>query len=107
MTTLTFLDYISLVFNPWLSENHVQRPVVELADGHKSHLSPETVEFCASYGIIFVALYPNSTHMIQLLDVSVFKSLKGLWEKAKRTWKAFNSDRPSYTVAFQYATITK
>ncbi|KAL5479554.1 hypothetical protein EMCRGX_G023088 [Ephydatia muelleri] len=78
MTTLTFLDYISLVFNPWLSENHVQRPVVVFADGHKSHLSPETVEFCASNGIILVALYPNSTHMIQPLDVSVFKSLKGL-----------------------------
>ncbi|KAL5467063.1 hypothetical protein EMCRGX_G031235 [Ephydatia muelleri] len=93
MTTLTFLDYISLVFNPWLSENNVQRPVVVFADGHKSHLSLETVEFCASNGIILVALYPNSTHTIQPLDVSVFKSLKGLWEKAKRTWKAFNSDQ--------------
>ena len=89
----SFLDYISLVFNPWLSDNQVQRSVLVFVDGHKSHLSPETVEFCASNGIILVALYPNSTHMIQPLDESVFKSLKGLREKAKRTWKASNSNQ--------------
>ena len=31
--------------------------------------------------------------MMQPLDVSVFKSLKGLWEKAKQRWKASNSDQ--------------
>ena len=87
MTTLTFFDYISQVFNPWLMEQQVQKPVLVFAGGHKSHLSPETCDFCASNGIFLVALYPNFTHMLQPLDVSVFKSLKGLWEKAKHKWK--------------------
>ena len=47
MTTLTFFDYISQVFNPWLTEHQVQRPVLVFADGHKSHLSAETTDFCA------------------------------------------------------------
>ena len=84
MTAFTFLDYLSQVFDHWLTEQQVQRPVLVFADGHKSHLSPETANFCASNGILLVALYPNSTHMLQPLDVSVFKSLKGFWEKPKK-----------------------
>lgn len=39
MTSLTFFDYMSQVFEPWLSDNNVTRPVLVLAfaDGHKSH----------------------------------------------------------------------
>ncbi|KAL5493432.1 hypothetical protein EMCRGX_G014613 [Ephydatia muelleri] len=40
--------------------------------------------------ILLVALYPNSTHLLQPLDVSVFKSLKNLWTTAKNLWKASN-----------------
>ena len=88
MIAFNFLDYFSQVFDPWLTEQQVQRPVLVFADGHKSHLSPETANFCTSNGILLVALYPNSTHMLQPLDVSVFKSLKGFWETAKKNWKA-------------------
>ena len=66
------------------------RPILVFADGHKSHLSLETADFCAAKQIILVALYPNSTHMLQPLDVSFFKALKGHWEKAKHAWKAFH-----------------
>ena len=86
MTTLTFL-YISQVSDPWLTER-VQRPVLVFADGHKSHLTPETANFCASNGILLIALYSNSTHLLQPLDVSVFKLLKSLREKAKNKRKA-------------------
>ena len=90
MTSLTFFDYMSQVFEPWLSEDNVTRPVLVFADGHKSHLSLETADLCAAKQIILVALYPNSTHMLQPLDVSVFKALKSHWEKAKHAWKAYH-----------------
>ena len=89
MTTLTFLDYISLVFNPWLSENHVQRPVVVFADGHKSHLSPETVEFCASNGTIFVALYPNSTPYDTTLRCVSLQVIEGAMGESKKNMEGF------------------
>eukprot|EP00731_Ephydatia_muelleri_P036377 Em0244g2a len=69
------------------------KPVLVFADGHKSHLSPETTDFCASNGIFLVALYPNSTHMLQPLDISVFRSLNGLWEKVKHRWKTSTSNQ--------------
>eukprot|EP00731_Ephydatia_muelleri_P038303 Em0713g1a len=90
MTSVTFYDYISQVFEPWLTANHVPRPVLVYADGHKSHLSLEIAEFCREKRILLVALYPNSTHLLQPLDVSVFKSLKNLWTTAKNLWKASN-----------------
>eukprot|EP00731_Ephydatia_muelleri_P032532 Em0024g76a len=90
MTSVTFYDYISQVFEPWLTANHVPRPVLVYADGHKSHLSLEIAEFCREKRILLVALYPNSTHLLQPLDVSVFKSLKNLWTTAKNLWKAYN-----------------
>ena len=90
MTSVTFYDYISQVLEPWLTANHVPRPVLVYADGHKSHLSLEIAEFCREKRILLVALYPNSTHLLQPLDVSVFKSLKNLWTTAKNLWKASN-----------------
>ena len=83
MTSATFYDYMLQVFEPWLVQSNIPRPVLVYADGHKSYLSLEVAEFCTSKGILLVALYPNSTHLLQPLDVSVLKSLKSLWATAK------------------------
>ena len=78
MTSLIF--FMSQVFEPWLTTNH---------HGHKSHLSLEIAEsFLYERQILLIALNPNSTHLLQPLDVSVFKSLKSLWSTAKNKWKA-------------------
>ena len=90
MTSLTFYDYMSQVFEPWLTANQIPRPILVYADGHKSHLSLEIAEFCTEKQILLIALYLNSTHLLQPLDVSVFKSLKSLWTTAKNKWKAAN-----------------
>ena len=90
MTSLTFYDYMSQVFEPWLTANQIPTPILVYADGHKSHLSLEIVEFCTEKQILLIALYLNSTHLLQPLDVSVFKSLKSLWTTAKNKWKAAN-----------------
>ena len=90
MTSLTFYDYMSQVFEPWLTANQIPTPILVYADGHKSHLSLEIAEFCTEKQILLIALYLNSTHLLQPLDVSVFKSLKSLWTTAKNKWKAAN-----------------
>lgn len=36
-------------------------------------------KFCSDKEIILVALYPNSTHVLQPLDVAIFKPLKQSW----------------------------
>ncbi len=40
------------------------------------HLS----NFCRENGIHIIALYPHATHLLQPMDVSVFKQLKSLWK---------------------------
>ena len=46
----TVYDYTSQVFEPWLIQSNIPRPVLVYADGHKSHLSLEVAEFCTSKG---------------------------------------------------------
>ena len=59
-------------------------------DGHCSHLKIETSNLCSQYGIVSVALHPNSTHMLQPADVSVFKPLKDEWKETVQQWKFDN-----------------
>ncbi|CAH0728792.1 unnamed protein product, partial [Brenthis ino] len=42
-------------------------------------------QFCAENDI---ALPPNTTHIMQLADVSVFRPLKQEWKKTLRNWQA-------------------
>lgn len=76
MTAEAFFSYIANVFYPYLVQNEVTFPVVVFLDGHSSHLS----EFCSNTGIILISLFPNSTHILQPLDVSVFGVLSILRE---------------------------
>ena len=53
-----------------------QRPLLLLIDGHKSHMGLELVDLCRENNVILFCLPPHTTHALQPLDVSVFKSLK-------------------------------
>lgn len=88
MTTATFFEYITDLFHPFLRALDVAFPVIVFLDGHTSHLSFETQDYCQSNGIILVPLYPNSTHILQPMDVACFKSLKYEWREAVHAWKA-------------------
>lgn len=90
MTAETFFEYISNIFLPFIIENNIERPVVVFLDGHKSHLSLHLSKFCRENKIIMVALYPNSTHIIQPLDVAVFGPLKCKWKKIVKQWRIEN-----------------
>ncbi|KAH0808864.1 hypothetical protein GEV33_013927 [Tenebrio molitor] len=88
MRSDTFYEYIANGLNKWLDENKVTRPILLLVDGHKSHLSVELSQFSHERGIILYALPPNTTHIMQPADVSVFKPLKTNWKKTVRQWQA-------------------
>lgn len=81
MTSPIFFEYICNAFNTWLIKKKIPKPVIIFLDGHESHLSMHLSEFCDKNGIIIYCLPPNSTHLIQPADVSVFKPLKSYWKK--------------------------
>ena len=81
MTAKNFYEYMANCFEPWLTVKGIKRPVLFYLDGHSSHMTLNLSEFCSSHDIILVALYPNSTHLLQPLDVAFFIALKFQWEK--------------------------
>lgn len=73
-------------------ERAIPKPVILFLDGHSSHLSLHVSTFCAKENIILISLYPNTTHICQPLDVSVFKPLKTKWRDDVRIWRSNNFD---------------
>ncbi|XP_050499973.1 uncharacterized protein LOC126880248 isoform X2 [Diabrotica virgifera virgifera] len=94
MTGATFYEFITNIFDKWLTLSKISRPVFLFIDGHSSHLTLHTSRFCAEHGIILVALHPNATQLLQPMDVAVFRSLKGGWKNAVHQWRIENQAFP-------------
>ena len=57
------------------------RPVL-IEDGHASHITIETVEFARENDVHLLCLPSHTTHVLQPLDIGVFKSFKSHFSKA-------------------------
>ena len=58
------------------------RPVLLIEDGHSSHVSIELIELARENGVHLLCLPAHTTHILQPLDVGVFKSFKVHFSKA-------------------------
>ena len=58
------------------------RPVLLILDGHSSHISIEVIEFARSNDVHMLCIPAHTTHILQPLDVGVFKSFKSYYYKA-------------------------
>ena len=67
------------------------RPVLLILDGHASHVSIEAVEFARSNEVHMLCIPAHTTHILQPLDVGVFKPFKSAYNKA---CKRFMADHP-------------
>lgn len=83
-----FYEWVCNHFVPQVKKNNVPLPVVLFVDGHQSHLSYETAEFCSQNQVILYCLPSHASHIIQPCDLTLFKSLKENWKKEVRKWKA-------------------
>ena len=90
MTGETFFEYMSNIFHPWCVENKVQFPVIMYLDGHSSHATMALSDFCVAYEIELISLFPNATHIMQPMDVAVFRSLKDAWKTTVTTYRFKN-----------------
>ena len=69
-------------FNFFLKQIPPVRPVLLLQDGHASHISIELIELAKENDIHLLCLPSHTTHILQPLDVGVFKSFKCNFSKA-------------------------
>ncbi|XP_057338484.1 uncharacterized protein LOC130676348 [Microplitis mediator] len=90
MTAESFYYYIKNVFFKWLKENNHPFPVALYVDGHSLHCTLPLVELCQKNQIELIALYPNATHIIQPLDVALFRPLKASYAKEYRRYEIEN-----------------
>ena len=57
-----------------------QTPVLLLYDSHSSHISSEIIDYAVLHEITIVCLPAHASHLLQPLDVAVFKSFKSLFQ---------------------------
>lgn len=68
-------------FHPWLLKNKIEFRVILYVDSRLSYLTLPLVNFYCDIEIKLIALYPNSTDILQPLDVLVFHTVKTTWKK--------------------------
>ncbi|KAL7306367.1 hypothetical protein TKK_0001791 [Trichogramma kaykai] len=110
MQSQVFYEYMANGFNQWLTDNDIKKPILCLVDGHKSHLTMHLSQFCDDNGIILYSLLPNSTHILQPADLSIFKSLKSNWKNTVMEWQSDNFDKTLTKELFApllFVTLTK
>jgi FKBP-type peptidyl-prolyl cis-trans isomerase len=90
MTTVIFTRWFEKVFLPNIPK---ERPILLVVDGHVSHISCELITKALENEIWILKLPPPSTHILQPLDVGVFKSMKSQWDKALCKWQRANPRR--------------
>ena len=77
----SFYEYVTNVFYPWIIRTNIALPVILYVDGHVSHLTQPLAKFCAASQIELIALHPNSTHIIQPMEQSMFRPMKAAWTR--------------------------
>lgn len=76
------------VFHEWLEffikcvRPSTEHPVLLILDNHNSHLNLTSIELAREKGVVMLSVPPHTTHKLQPLDVTVFKSFKGAFETA-------------------------
>jgi len=94
-TTLGWIN--STVFFKWfkffVGQIPPKRPVLLLYDGHGSHISTDVIEYAHLHHIEIMCLPAHTSHLLQPLDVGVFKSLKTHFNEACRKLLRSNPGR--------------
>lgn len=60
----------------------IEQPVLLILDNHNSHLNLNAIELAREKGVVMLSVPPHTTHKLQPLDVTVFRSFKGAFEIA-------------------------
>ncbi|XP_068083401.1 uncharacterized protein [Anabrus simplex] len=79
-----FLSYFKNSLLPAFGEN---RPVLLIYDGHKSHVDNRLVEAAVEASVTILKLPPHTSHLLQPLDLCVFRSLKNAWDAKLVQWQ--------------------
>jgi len=84
MDTNLFSSWFKKGFLTWTKD--LPRPLLLIFDGHMSHISVEVICLARQNDVHLLCLPPHCSHLLQPLDVGVFKPLKDEWRKIVKEW---------------------
>ena len=87
MDGANYLSWFTKLFLPAVSHLTKTAPVVLIQDGHHSHISLELIQQARDNNVVLLCLPPNTTHLLQPLDVGVFAPVKKAWKKILKEYK--------------------
>ncbi|XP_072401138.1 uncharacterized protein [Diabrotica undecimpunctata] len=87
METTVFRNYFENSFLKFIGS---ERPVLVIYDGHASHLGADVINIAVENHITILKLPPHTSHVLQPLDLCVFKSLKTRWDAKLVEWQRRN-----------------
>ena len=79
MEESNYIKWFEMQFYPSVKHLLETGPVVLFFDGHFSHMSINLIKKAHSLGFHLFCLPPNTTHILQPLDISVFGPMKQQW----------------------------
>ena len=83
---MTFVMWMTDLFIPSLPEDR-HGPVLLILDGHASHVSYEVRRLALQHNI---SLPSHLTHILQPLDIGVFKGMKSTWDNVASSFTRQN-----------------
>ncbi|KAL0830078.1 hypothetical protein ABMA28_003535 [Loxostege sticticalis] len=84
----TFEEYMTKSFISMVKDD--KEPTLLIFDGHSTHVQLSVVEKAKQNNITFIKLPPHSSHLLQPLDLGVFKPYKDLWDQEMVKWQRTN-----------------
>lgn len=80
-----FINYFEKSFIKTTNPSEIN-PVLLIYDGHSSHIDIKLVEIAKQNNITILLLPPHSSHLLQPMDLTVFKSIKTTWDQRLCSW---------------------
>lgn len=84
MESEVFTNYFLTSLIPALGP---ERPALIIYDGHSTHISLKIVAAAIENNITILKLPPHSSHLLQPLDLSVFRPFKLKWDEKLISWQ--------------------
>lgn len=85
-----FINFLKNNLVPALTD---ERPVLIIYDGHATHVTEEVIAFAKAQNMEILKLPAHTSHLLQPLDLSVFKSVKVTWDENLCVWQRKNPGR--------------
>ena len=87
MEEANYLKWFEMQFHVAVKHLLETGPIVLFFDGHYSHMSISLIQTARRLGVHLFCLPPNTTHVLQPLDVGVFGPMKQQWRTILKDYK--------------------